>query len=77
MKIYKNGNIVDCYFLALRVWDKTVLNWKWQELFFSVVFLPLFIVQQDIFFSLRLCHHTSVHDIRTDGHLFFTLYLQE
>jgi len=26
MKIYKNGNIVDCYFLALRVWDKIVLN---------------------------------------------------
>jgi len=44
---------------------KNVLNYN--NKFFSVVFLPLFIVQRGIF-PLRLSHHTSVNDIRTDRH---------
>jgi len=41
-----------------------------------IVSLPLFIVSQ-VFFPLWIHHHTSVNDNRSDGDLFFTLYLNK
>jgi len=43
---------------------------------FSIVSLPLFIMKR-IIFPLWLCHHTSINNICTDRHLFFTLYLRK
>jgi len=59
--------------LSITCVRESYIKLKFKNSYYFVALL-LFIMKR-VTFSTRLRHHTSINDIRADGHLFFTLNL--